>query len=304
MKTIPVALQAHKDAQDTTLCYLLKITTRDGDVYGLTTLDEDLTYDDGQPSGAISYLSINNYTVSSLSAKAGTSVDNADITFIVAALEAQGLTENQVRSGKLDFGDLWLYQVNYESLSDGHEIVHRGKFGQVSSSDETARAEFRSLTQILKQGITRVTSLTCRARFGSQVGEEQYPCTKVRTWISATITAVDPVQPDAVFTCSSLAQASGYFVPGIVRILTGLNAGVVMELSAFAAGVVELALPQYNTFTVGDTLEISQDCNKRFDDAVHGCLYHHGADRSLWFRGEPLIPIGREGEISTPGADQ
>lgn len=303
MKTIPAALLTHKAGESTTMCFLAKSVCRDGDIYGLTTLDEDVVYDDGYGDGPVTYKSINGYYGTTIESKSGTGVDNAEFGFITAALEAQGLTEAQLRAGKLDFGDLMIYQVNYNDLTTGrHEYVHRGKWGELSTQAERAQGEFRSLMQLLKQGITQLASLTCRAPYGSQVGEVKFPCTKVRTWVSATITAVDGAEADRKFTCSGLAQAAGYFVPGVVRILTGANAGFEMEVTDFTAGAIELSLPAWGDFANGDTLEISQDCTKLFDDATHGCLYHHGADRVLWFRGEPLIPIGREGELSMPGA--
>lgn len=304
MKTIAAELLTHKAQETTSLCRLVKITCRDGDIYGLTTLDQDITYDDGDGDGSLLYKWIYGVGMSRLEVGSGLSVDNAEISGIVSALEALGVTEAQLRAGKFDYADLWVYSLNYNDLTAGrHEIVSRGKFGRVSAGSDQYTGEARSLSQIWKQGITRVTSLTCRAKFGSQVGEEKYPCGKVRTWVSATITAVDGAEGDRIFTCSGLGQAANYFVPGIVRVLTGDNAGAEMEVTAFASGVVELALPMHDDFTIGDTLEISQDCNKLDHDVDHGCRYHWGADWNLHFRGEPLIPIGREGELSTPGAN-
>lgn len=305
MKTIPATLLAAKQLETTTLCLLIKITCRDGSVYGLTTLDRDITFDDLYSSdGPMLYKWIYGFGMSRLQTASGLSVDNADITGITSALEAMGVTEAQLRAGKFDYADLWVYSIDYENLTPGeYEILSRGKFGRVSAGSDQYVGESRSLSQIWKQGITQVTSLTCRAKFGSQPGEERYPCGKVRTWISATITAVDGVEQDRVFTASSLVQASGYFVPAIIRILTGDNAGAEMEVTEFAAGEVSLALNMFDNFQVGDTFQISQDCSKLWDDAAHGCLYHWGTERPLHFRGEPLIPIGREGELSTPGAN-
>lgn len=305
MKTIPIDLLNHKALDATTLCLLIKITCRDGSVYGLTTLDVDIEFDDLTDSGGpILYKWFYGFAMSRLQTSAGMGVDNADITGITAALEAMGVTEAQLRAGKFDYADLWVYSVNYKDLTPGAmEIRSRGKFGRVSAGSEQYVGENRSVSQIWKQAITAVTSLTCRARFGSQPGEERFPCGKVRTWISATITAVDGAEADRVFTCSSLTQPDGFFVPAIIRVLTGDNAGAEMEVVSFAGGVVELALPMFDDFGPGDTLEISQDCTKVADDVEHGCRYHWGTEWNLHFRGEDKIPIGREGELSTPGAN-
>jgi uncharacterized phage protein (TIGR02218 family) len=303
MKTIPVVLQTHKELPTTTLCRLMKIRCKDGTFFGFANLDIDVTYDDdagsGSPSdGPIVYRSINGFTPSRLSMAAGTTVDNSDLRGIVAEVEALGITAEQVRAGLLDYADAWVYQVNYRDLTTGrHEIMARGKCGRVSMRDDEFISEFRSLTQLFKQPIGKVTSLTCRAQFGDA------ECQKPLDWITATITSVSG-EPDRIFTASSLAQAATYFAPGVVRVTSGDNVGQEFEVEAFAlGGIITLSLPAYFAFAVNDTIDIRQDCSKEFDDASHGCLYHWAADRVLYFRGEPLIPVGQEGSLSTPGAE-
>lgn len=304
MKTIPVQLLTHKAQQTTTLCRLLKIRCKDGTIFGFANLDVDVTYDDdageGSPSdGPIVYRSANGFTPARLHAAAGTSVDNSDLRGVTVALEELGITEEQVRSGKLDYADAWVYEVNYNDLTTGrHEIMARGKCGAVNMQDTEFVAEFRSLMQLFKQSLGKVTSITCRAQFGDA------ECGKERVWITAAITSVDGDEPDRVFTASGLAHGTGYFVPGVVRITSGRNEGKQIEVEAFTSGgVIELSLPAYFAFEVGDAFDISEDCSKVWDDEAHGCPHHWGSERTLHFRGEPLIPLGQEGALSTPGAE-
>lgn len=309
MKTIPIDLQAHKDLETTTLCRLLLIILKDGTTkIGFTSLDIDVAYNNGD--GSVTYRSAQGFTPSRISSQAGTSVDNADLVGILADLDTLGVTEEQVRAGVLDYADAWCYEINYNDLTTGrHEIIARGKLGQVTMDGEQFVAEFRSLMQILKQQITQVTSLTCRAKFGSQpIGtgggaiEERYPCGKTPTWANYTVTAVDGTEPDRIFTASAMTEAASYYVPGVVEWLTGDNAGRQVDVAAFASDVVTMIEPVYFPVVIGDTFRIRQDCTKDWNDASHGCLYHWGSNRALHFRGEPIIPVGREGEILTPGA--
>ncbi|KVO11713.1 DUF2163 domain-containing protein [Burkholderia ubonensis] len=76
----------------------------------------------------------------------------------------------------------------------------------------------------------------------------------------------------------------GYFAYGLVKWLTGLNAGQTMEIKTFAPGVVTLGMPMPNAIQAGDTYSIVAGCDKQF-----------GTCRDRWnnivhFRGEPYIP--------------
>lgn len=307
-KNIPLQLQMTKEQEVTTLCRLVKVICKDGDTFGFTSLDRDLLYDDlSSSNGELLYHWLPGVEMSRLQSTIGTGIDNANVDGLVSALSVVGITEMDIQAGKLDYADLWIYLIDYTLLdSNGglvpglHEIISRSKWGEVSTSDDFFTGESRSLSQIWKQAITQVTSLTCRTQFGSP------QCGKSFTWTAGTVTSVDTAEPSRVFTASALAGAAGFYVPGVVYWLTGNNAGKYIEVEEFrvaVAGKVELLLPLGFNIQVGDTFEIRQDCSKVWDDAAHGCLYHWAADRPLHFRGEPLIPIGREGELSTPGAE-
>lgn len=311
MKTIPISLQNHLNEDATTVCFLSRIETKEGTVYGFTSLDEDIVYDDG--NGPVTYRAENGFTPSRLQATADLSVDNAELEGLV---QETGITEAQIRAGLFDYAKVRIYRVNYMSLSDGHEIMDVGTAGETTFSRNGWKTEFRSLKQQLKQPISRLYSLTCRARFGSMpIGtgpdsngdsrfEETYPCGKEFTWANATVTAVNST---TAFEATALTQSDGFYTLGVVDWLTGDNAGAQMEVGDFAndsnaSNQVTLALPMYFPVQVGDAFRIRKDCSKIWDDADNGCLFHWGSDRALHFRGEPHIPIADAGQNMVPGA--
>ena len=306
MKSIPIALQTYIDADATTLCYLCKVTTKGGTVYGFTNLDAPVTYDDG--TGSLVYAADNGFTPERLQATADLAVDNTEIQGWVADT---GITEAQIRAGLFDFAKIIVYRVNYLDLTAGHEIIVSGTAGETIFTELGWKTEFRSLTQQTKQPISKLYSITCRARFGSQpigtgggVPEEKFPCTKAFTWVSGTVTAVDATEPDRIFTCSTLTQADAYFVPGVVQWLTGNNAGAQMEVDVFAAGVVSHTLALAYVVAIGDTFQIRQDCNKvaLTVGTVQGdCKDKH--NNLLNFRGEHLIRPADAATLMVPGAN-
>lgn len=302
-KVIPVALLAHKAQQVTTLCRLLKVICKDGTQFGFANLDIDVTYNDlldaNSPGSAMLYRSAQGFIPARMQNVAGTSVDNSDMAGLVADTALLGITEAQIRSGILDFAEAWVYEVDYEDLTAGqHEIIARGNCGQVSMAGPGFRAEFRSLTQRLKQPIGEVTSITCRAQFGDT------RCGMAFTWTNTTVTSVSGSEPDRIFTCSGLAATDDFYVPGVIEILSGDHEGLQIEVEAYATGgIITLMLPLYYPAFVGMQLRIRQDCTKDAEDAEHGCIYHWGADWVLHIRAEPKIPLGQEGVLGTPGAE-
>lgn len=308
MKTIPAVLQTHMDGEATTLCYLARVETKDGTVMGFTTLDVDVAYDDG--NGTVTYEADNGFEPARYQAAADMSVDNTDMRGWVTDT---GITEAQIRAGFFDFAIVTIYRINYNDLTSGrHEVVGHGTAGETEFSANSWRTEFRSLTQQLKQPVSKLYSLTCRARFGSQpIGstasptngepEESFPCGKSWVWVAGSVDSVGS-DPLLDFTDATFGTANAYKF-GVIKWLTGDNAGHESEVATHATGgVFALQLPTPYQIQAGDTFEIREDCSKVWDDADHGCLHHWGSNRALHFRGEPHIPVSDNGSNQIPGA--
>lgn len=313
MKSIPIDLLDHYDEDATTTCLITRVLTKAGTLHCFTDLDADIIYDPsvvdpegtGDDWGSATHSALNGFTPSRTQASADTSVDNAELSGLILP---GGITMQQVRAGLFDAASVRVYRVNYMDLTQGHELVQYGRAGSTRFSDTGWITEFRSLMQLLRQPISPGYSLTCRARFGSMpIGtadgsfEEAHPCGKVFTWVSGTITSLGS-NVRRIFSDSAVAQASGYFSPGVVEILDGPNAGAQMEVDDFTSDAFTLALALPYTLTVGTAYRVRQDCSKQWDDADHGCLYHWGADRVDHFQGEPHIPVSDGGANMIPGA--
>lgn len=111
-------------------------------------------------------------------------------------------------------------------------------------------------------------------------------CAKAKSamLVNGTVTAAAAGARSA-FTASALAQAEGYFDKGVLRWLTGSNAGVSRTVRGFkAGGAFSFALPLPRDIAVGDTFEVlpgcdgtQQTCTTRFNNLAR-------------FRGQPFIP--------------
>jgi uncharacterized phage protein (TIGR02218 family) len=235
MKTIPIALQAHKAQPLTTLCDLVRIgPLPDDSIIGITSLSVDVTYNDGD--GAVTYYAHTGFSGSTQTSTADLSVDNSEAQTLIAEFTIPGVTQDMVDRGLLDKVPFIAYRVNYEDLTDGHEILGSGTLGeQTVKVGGLVVLELRSISQQLRQSVVELDSLTCRVkRFGSQVGDERFHCGYDITgeWVTGTVSAAGD-EPTRQFESSGFTQSEDYFAPGVVEMLTGDNAGAVIEVEAF-----------------------------------------------------------------------
>jgi uncharacterized phage protein (TIGR02218 family) len=296
---IPTALQTHLDTKATTICFLLKIVPQNASAFGVTSLDKDVDYDDG--NGSMTYSSVTGVNMSAVEASAGLGVDNAEGLLLVST----DFTQQDINAGVLDYADYYLYRINWDDHSQGHYLIQSGRTGIAKTHDtRSGLIELRGLAQQLKQNFVDLYSLTCRARFGSQVGEELFPCMFDTTslWSNGTITGVG-TEADREFTASIAPAATGPngalpFNVAIITFLTGNNAGLTVETETVSGTSITLRFQSSYNMEIGDTYKIRPDCAKRYaEDCV--ALFDNG----LFFRGEPWIPLTEEAQSQTPGAN-
>lgn len=296
-RTIPIALQAHLDGQATTACSLLRIELADGTVFGFSSTNRDIPYDDGD--GLVAYQ--HSHDLSALVSTSDTAVDNAEARILLA--ENTPVTEAQIIAGRLDGAKWTVYQVNYEDLSQGHRTVAHGYLGKprIGKGGAYVALELRTLVDKLRQVPWEKWSIRCRVKnFGSQDGEERFPCkySLASEWVNAVSVTSVGAEPDRTFTASGLAQAADYFAPGMVEFVTGDNAGLSFEVESFAlGGTVTFARPTPYPIQPGDTFNIRRDCT-RFWSGHNSCETYNNR---VNFRGEPKIAPADANSALVPG---
>ena len=163
--------------------------------------------------------------------------------------------------------------------------------------------ELRGISQQLKQNFIDLYSLSCRATFGSQVGEELFPCNYDATvhWQTTTVASLG-VEEDRQFVSTDVPVATGPngdldFEVAIIEFITGDNAGLTVETETVIGDEIELRFASAYPMQVGDQFKIRPDCAKRYrTDCVSTW------DNGLNFRGEPNIPLTEENPVQNPGA--
>lgn len=291
-RTVPAPLQAHLDGAATTTTRLLKISLKNGFVYGLCMLDRDIEYDDG--AGPINYIASNGFDSSELAADVGYSVANAEGLALLSN-DVPGIDTAQIRAGDLDDATWICYLVNFEDLSMGHILLDAGDLGEVRERDGIVWfPELLSYITRLRQPIGSVWSRTCRAVFGSPA-DSQTGCgiDLAPLWANGEVTAVG-AESNRVFTGDTLSAIAPF--PGRVQFLTGANAGREFATEGVAGLVITLSDTTPYPIAEGDTYRIRPDCRKRYqEDCID--VYDNGPN----FKGEPHIPVGDSSAVQAPG---
>lgn len=306
-RPVPALLQAHLDTGTTTMTYLMRIDPRNPAYpsVGCTLLDRDVIYDDGD--GEVVYRAPIGMIPAAMVSLSDMSVNNSEIQHLIPEGD-MGINEVALNAGVYDFAWYSLYWVNYQDLTMGRVDLDHGQLGQVRVQNGiTFWNELTSLAKLLKTPIVEKDSITCRAIFGSQpfgtgggVVEQRFPCGKDAEALFAGPYGVSSVGAESNRTFGG-GGASSANVPGMVRWLTGKNAGRSNEVET-ASGSISLSFETLFPIEVGDTYKIRPDCTK-WKEGDNGCKFHHGVPEwKLHYRGEPYIPISDGDAINTPGA--
>lgn len=294
--------QSHLDSGATTTCVCVLITPVSVGYasLGVTTLDRDMFFSGSKYHAAVG---MDN---SARTAATDMSVDNSEGVSLVPEFNIP-IDEKDLIAGAYDYAKWVSYLVNYEDTTQFVELA-RGSLGQVKVVNGLSFTfELLGMTKHLKQSFVEKDSLRCRATFGSQPFgsgsevEQRFPCgfDASQLWRGGSVTEVG--EENTISFKTGLPESDGYYKPGMIKWITGSNAGRVYEVEEYRESTVWLTFPTMFPVAEGDTFQIRPDCTKWKNDA-NGCKSWFGGDWVLHYRGEPDIPVGDTGQVNAPGA--
>lgn len=281
MKTRGGALTTHQGQVCTTLAWCWKVTRSDSAVFGFTSTDVDLTI------SGVTYFATTGFTPTAIADRSDLSVPNLEV---IGLLSSSSITEADLLAGLWDGATIEIFEVNYTDTSMGIMSLRSGTLGDVSAGRVAFQAEMRGLMQKLQQPIGEVFSPTCAANLGdARCKVALGPYTNAFTVTTAT--------SRRAFTASALGGATDYYGAGLVRWLTGPNAGRSMEVLDFTTGgIFSLVLPMAYDIAVGHTGEAVAGCRKRHQrttanpSGISDCKDKF--NNVFNFRGHPNVPGG------------
>lgn len=271
MKTMSAALKAHYASEATTLATLWRVTRTDGVVMGFTDHDTDIVY------GGVTYQASTGYTQSAIRGSVGLSVDNLEVKGL---LDSTRITEDDLIAGVYDYAAIKISRVNWADLSMGEDVLQIGTVGESKVSGQIFATELRGLTQALSQNILEIYQPGCRAN----LFDARCMVNPAAHTVTGSTTSLNATNPRRFIMDSARAEGSGYFSGGKITFTSGENLNLSMEVAAYTAGQIELALAMPRAVAIGDTYSLTRGCNKSFDT----CKNTFG--NVINFRGEPHLP--------------
>jgi uncharacterized phage protein (TIGR02218 family) len=280
MKTISAALAQHLAGEVTTLATGWKITRRDGVVLGFTDHVRDLEVD------GVAYKAASGYRRTAIRSTADLAVDNLDVESVFSD---DGITEDDLRTGRYDFAEVRMFLVNYQHLAQGILKLRRGWLGEVKIRDGMYVAELRGMTQKLQMTVGEVYAPDCAA----DLGDARCGVDLTALEEGGTVTVVT----SATMFEASLMQATGWYDGGEFTWASGANAGQTVAVRSWDAGTstLTLFLPALYAIQIGDAFTIRPGCDKTF------ATCRAKFDNAVNFRGFPHVP-GNDQVLSYPDA--
>ena len=248
MKTVPSALNTHYGLDATTLALLVKITRRDGDVFGFTSHDYPLTY-----AGLVYQTGPAAPALSDLKKESGLNPSNAEVDGSFNNDITVDDTEAELWSGAI----VDVYRANWRDMTNGVELLAHGELGEIRHDGRKYSVEMMGRAHKLGRVVTRHYLPTCDA----DLGDARCGVDIEALAFNVTVISVTSNREFAVDLGSPVID--GYFNYGRLTWLTGENINRQMEIkSQTAGGAFILQLGMKRSITVGDTLRIYPGCNK------------------------------------------
>lgn len=290
MKTVPVGLASHLTGEVTTLAWAWQITRTDGVILRFTAHDNDLTI------GGETYLCATGFSADSIQTGSRLAADTSNVTSL---LGMSGINGQDLRNGCFDYAEVLLMIVNWADPTTGLIKLRRGWLGEATLTPTgTFKSELRGMTQVFSQSVGQLYSPECRADLGdARCGLNMtlgagwtvpFTVASVIDRFTVTVTLTEPRAVD------------GWFADGLLRWLTGPNAGRAIEVRTWvrSTNTVTLYLPCGFVPVIGDTGQIQPGCDKRLNTCGAGKF-----NNVINFRGEPFLP-GMDKLLLYPDAKQ
>ena len=281
-RTIGNDLKTHLAQEITTTAFLWRIQRVDATEFFFTDHDVDIVY------GGDTYKAINSASISGMQQSGKLNTDTFDFEML---LDSADITAADLRAGRFNFADVWVYLINYADTTQGIVSLMRGKLGEIEiKSDGQAKAEFRSLAQLVNQAIGRVLGPECDA----DLGDARCGVTLATYTETGTLTGVTD---NKTFADSSRSEANDYFNYGVLTWTGGNNNGLSKEVKDFvnATGTFTLVGPMPFAVQVGDTYSVYAGCDKTKS------ICKDTFSNLVNFRGFPSVP-GLDSSLEYPDA--
>ena len=276
-------LRAHLASGFTTVARCWGITRNDGQQFGFTDHDLDLSFE------GFTFRADTGLSSVALEQATGLSVDNTEA---LGALSDTSISEADIDAGRFDGAEVLCWLANWVDVTE-RSLLFRGSIGELRRAGGAFQAELRGLTEALNRPVGRVYQKPCTAVLGDAACGFDLNAAGY-----LDIRAIESVEDARVFRWNAMSGFEpGWFARGTLRVQDGAGAGLsgLIKRDVFEgdARVIELWEPIRANLQVGDQLRLEAGCDKRFET----CRLKFA--NLLNFQGFPDIP-GEDWMMSYP----
>lgn len=260
-------------------CYLVKITTKQGIVYGFTNHDKELTVDTVtyKPTPGLKHL--NTYYS-----------DSAEVSATKFKMAYVDVDEDTVRSGAFDNAEYIIYRVAWDNLAAGTYEHDKGTLA-VNKWDENEMVhESQGFERDLLKRLGSQHTLSCPHQFGDQFNRTKPgACTLSLAAFTHSGSVVSIEKQRMKMTIATTGRPTNEFDNGILTWTSGNNINTSVPIKVHVVGgteTIEFAIPTFLIITAGDTFSAIAGCDKSFDQCKSKF------NNAINFGGDPFINSG------------
>lgn len=223
MKTLNSAFLETLTAQTRTVTRCVRIERRDGEVFGLTELDQDLIID------GVTYRSVNGFSPTAIAFNLSFEANNVELSGFIN----DEITLTDLRLGFFDYAQVQVFLVNYLDLPSSLTanppkllLFPVRVFGKVAYSEGQYTAEMMGFSRFLNAKIPRAISPNCRYSFGINQGYSK--CAVNVDNFASDLTVTDGRNQLSFF--ANWAGDDDRFTGGKITWTSGPNAGLTVSI--------------------------------------------------------------------------
>lgn len=264
----------HLQTGTTTTCRCWAITRTDGQEFGFTDHDRELTFE------GLTFRASTGLTAAAIEQATGLSIDNSEA---MGALSDAAVREEDIEAGRFDGSEVRAWLVNWGD-TEQRMLQFRGSIGELRRAGGAFHAELRGLTDKLNRPMGRIYQKPCTAVLGDRACKVDINAPNL--WAEAEVVGFDGGA--SLRLRGADTQNSGWFERGRLDVLTGAAKGLwaVIKQDQRAGEGRDILLWSGigGGLAVGDRVKLTAGCDKR----MNTCRYKFG--NLLNFQGFPDLP--------------
>ncbi len=246
------ALQAHLQSGLTTTCRCWAITRSDGQTFGFTDHDLELSFD------GLTFKASTGLTAAAIEQATGLSIDNTEA---MGALSDASVREEDIEAGRFDGAEVRAWLVNWAEPAQ-RMLQFRGSIGELRRAGGAFHAELRGLTDLLNRPLGRIYQKPCTAVLGD--GACRFALDAPGYRVEAEIAGLE----GTTLRLQGAGSADeAWFERGRLDVLTGaaqgLWASIKQDQRVDGGRTVTLWSGIGGGLTAGDRVRLTAGCDKR-----------------------------------------